>query len=92
MGRMQAIKRFFLFLLGGMLVGATVASFVGPPLVKLTHAPAAESTAMCNCNTLADNMIGALFKAQLIGLLTGAILGAIVFVMIKRRNRLKKAT
>lgn len=87
-GTMHEMKQFLLFLVGGMPVGATLASFIAPPIVKLTHAPAGEMSALCNCNTLADNMIGALFQAQLIGLGVGAALGVVAFVLLKRSGRL----
>lgn len=86
---MRAFKQLILFLVGGMPVGATAASFIAPPIVKLTHAPAAESSALCNCNTLANNMIGSLFRAQVIGLMLGAVVGVAVFVLLRLRGRLR---
>ena len=87
---MHALKMFLLFVLGGAPLGATAASFVAPPLVKMRYAPSGEAAALCNCKDLADKMVASLFQAQLIGLVIGAVLGLILFVMLRRSGRLRK--
>lgn len=87
---MHALKMFLLFVLGGAPLGATAASFVAPPLVKMRYAPSGEAAALCNCKDVADKMVASLFQAQLIGLVIGAALGLILFVMLWRAGKLRK--
>ena len=89
-GRMHALKMFLLFVLGGAPLGATAASFLAPPLVKMRYAPSGEAAALCNCKDLADEMVASLFQAQLIGLVIGAVLGLVLFVMLRRAGKLRK--
>lgn len=86
---MKSVKQLVLFFVGGAPVGATLTSFLAPPIIKFSHAPQSELSAMCNCNDIADSIMRSFWWAQASGTLVGGIGGVILWAVLKRRGKLK---
>lgn len=86
---MKALKQLALFFLGGAPVGATVTSFIAPPIIKVFHTAAGERSALCNCTELADNIMRSFWWAQAGGTIAGGIGGVILWAVLKRRGKLQ---
>ncbi|MCB9603271.1 MAG: hypothetical protein H6722_12370 [Sandaracinus sp.] len=86
---LRAMKQLGLFFFFGAPIGATITSFVAPWFIKAFHVPMSESSALCNCAELADNMLTSFWHAQIGGTIAGGVAGIALWVVLRRKGKLK---
>lgn len=85
---MGVLKRISVWTLIGAVLGAVVATVVGPGMVAWYNAPG-SGTALCNCAEIIRSTADSLVHAQLIGAGAGAAVFLILSIVLSVRGRKK---
>jgi len=87
------MKTFLIWILSGALLGIVIASVITPPALTWYSAPGglpkgAQIQAIVEIPEVIRYANGKLMQAQLIGAISGAVLGTVIAVMTTRKRTL----
>jgi hypothetical protein len=84
---MNAVRNAMLFILGGAIVGNVGSALVGSRFLPWYNQPGgAQSAALCPCTEVTTNVAHAMLHYQLWGLLIGAAVGLVLYLILMRRS------
>ncbi|MHB8872105.1 MAG: hypothetical protein ACYC8T_00315 [Myxococcaceae bacterium] len=87
---MATLKKFLAYMLGGAILGAVVASLIGPGVISWYNSPGYAAPPGFDLAPFARHVTQTLIQAQLVGAGIGAML-LLVFGIAIHRSRGKKA-
>jgi hypothetical protein len=87
---MQTFKTVLLFMLGGALAGAVIATLLAPSFLVWYNTPGEGLVqSICNYPQMVRQTVRDMIRAQLIGVAAGAALGLGVGILVRVRARRK---